>query len=134
MRSKHSRPNEESVRAAYEAVNTHWSHAEMERWQILYNFLTANSIIILAWSAIYSSSVRIRTPVLLTLSIGGIVFSILWLIIERRANKFVKQYGELGEKVEKQLHLQAFGLFHGGEKIRMDEHFGTFIPSRHFVL
>jgi hypothetical protein len=142
-------PTESDVLAAYQAVNQHWSHAEQERWSILYNFLTANTILLLAWAAIFSSTTPIRGSALMVLSLSGILISLLWLTIGSRVNMFIKRYGELGETIENQLHLHAIGPFHVGEiirkkersdeskrnrKLNLTERLGTIIPSRTFVL
>jgi len=149
MSTQDNEPTEEAVLAAYQAVNQHWSHAEQERWSILYNFLTANAVLLVAWAAIYSSQNHTKTLILVVLSLGGVAISFLWLTIGSRVNSFIKRYGQLGEMVEKKLHLHALGSFHSGETIRSDEHLesgkgrgkrpllerlGAFIPSRVFVL
>ena len=145
MTNNDIKPKQNELLASYQAVNQHWAHAEQERWSVLYNFLTANMILILAWCAIYSSQILWRWVVLLTLSFAGFVFSILWLTISSRVNVFIKHYGQLGEQVESALHLTKHGPFHTGEKIRTDERSSTIsrdaldrlasvIPSRIFVL
>jgi len=108
MSNQHSEPTESGVFAAYQAVNQHWRHAEQERWSILYNFFTANSILLLAWAAL-SSITPTKKLALLVLSLSGVLISFLWIAIESRVNNFIKRYGELGETVENQLHLHALG-------------------------
>src|SRR5688572_22952405 len=110
---------EDVLLAAYQAVNQHWSHAEQERWSILYNFLTANTVLLVAWATIYASQNHTKTIILVVLSFGGVVISILWLTIGARVNSFIKRYGQLGEMVEKKLHLDSLGPFHSGETIRL---------------
>jgi len=143
MNDKQNKLTDAEVQAAYEAVNRHWSHAEQERWSILYNFLIANSIFLLAWVAVYASPVYVKLPMLLVLSTGGVLISLLWLIIGCRVNVFIKRYGELGEEVENLLNLRVLGPFHRGEMIRANEQrcwatpmewVGRWIPSRVFVL
>lgn len=149
MNKEQNKPTNAEVQAAYEAVNQHWSHAEQERWSILYNFLMASTILLLAWATVYASAVSVKLPVLLVLSAGGVLISLLWPIIGCRVNLFIRRYGELGEKVENLLHLQDLGPFHRGETIRAEEQVnvtkqrcqitamervGRLIPSRVFVL
>lgn len=108
----------------------------------------ANTILLLAWAAVYASVVSVKLPVLLVLSAGGVLISLLWLIIGCRVNVFIRRYGELGEKLENLLHLQDLGPFHRGEMFRAKgqvnnkqrcrvtamEQVGRWIPSRVFVL
>jgi hypothetical protein len=125
MSTQHSEPKEDGIRAVYDAVNKHWSHAEQLRWSILYNFLTANSILVVAWAAIYSQKSTEKT-ILITLPVVGFIMSILWCLLEHRANTFVKGYGELGGEVEKQLPLGLghLGPFKRGEEIREGKYVG----------
>lgn len=149
MNSEGQEPEEDSIIGAYQAVNQHWSHAEQVRWSILYNFLMANTILLLAWAAVFGSASSAKTPVLLVLSFAGAVISVLWVTIGCRVNTFVKRYGELGELLEDRLHLHSLGPFHRGEQIREEEKtnkpkqgatrslmeiVGALIPTRVFVL
>jgi hypothetical protein len=149
MSTENSEPASNRDLAAYEAVRQHWAHAEQERWQILYNFLTANSILVLAWAAIFASQTPYKSLVLIGLSVAGIIMSVLWLVIEARVNIFIKGYGKLGEDIEKKLLLDKSGPFHLGQIIRGEERpvaekgngehdliwrIVGFIPSRFFVI
>jgi len=134
-----------SIESAYQAINQHWAHAEQERWSILYNFLTASSILLLAWATIFGTDAStIRATVLALLSLGGMIISGLWIMIGCRVNTFIRKYGELGEAAEVRLHIDGLGPFHGGENLRHDKRgpkttadtlqwVGTLIPSRYFV-
>ena len=112
---------ENSFITSYQAVNQHWTHAEQERWSILYNFLMASTILLLAWSAIYASENSWKWIALISFSFVGFLTSIMWLMIGARVNKFIKRYGELGEKIEEKLKLYEYGPFYCGQKIRADE-------------
>lgn len=90
MNAQDSEPNDKEVLAAYQALNQHWSHAEQERWSMLYNFLMANTILLLAWAAVYASQIPTKTPVLAVLTLGGAAISVLWLTFGARVNTFSK--------------------------------------------
>jgi hypothetical protein len=145
MSTQQNELNEEAIRAAYQAVNQHWSHAEQERWSILNNFLTASMVLLLAWAAISTSQTPWKTSVLAALSLGGVAITLLWSILLCRANAFIREYGQLGEKLEAQLHLGDLGSFRRGEGIRTGERhggkgggtmdqLGSLIRAREFVL
>jgi hypothetical protein len=53
MCEKVQAPNEDSV---YSAISQHWVHSEQTRWTLLSNFLTANSILLLAWATIFADA------------------------------------------------------------------------------
>ena len=53
----------------YAVASQHWVHAEQTRWWILYDFLMANSILILAWATIYTA--KSSSPALYVLSLAG---------------------------------------------------------------
>lgn len=144
-----STPDKEALAAtasSYQGLIQLLVHAEQERWAILYNFLTANTILILAWAALFVA--RMPQPdtqrfALACMAGTGFVISILWLLIETRANAFVRGYGELGEATEDLLGIGEMGAFHRGEAVRNAPttfSFRTaitwgahFLPSRHFL-
>lgn len=113
--------NEKKISTAYQAANQHWTHAEQVRWSILYNFLMASSILLLAWSTIYTNKCSLGTLTLHLFSAVGFLISIMWLMIGSRVNKFIKRYGALGEKLEDGLDLKEYGPFHCGQLIRSEE-------------
>lgn len=99
----------------YSVASQHWVHAEQTRWWILYDFLMANSILILAWATIYAGAKS--SPVLYVLSIAGFLLSILWLGLSKRANGYVDMYGELGKLAEEKTPA-IFGPFSRATKYR----------------
>ncbi|HSL83828.1 MAG TPA: hypothetical protein VLF66_13715, partial [Thermoanaerobaculia bacterium] len=108
--------------ATYQAVNQHWAHAEQERWAILYNFLMASTILLLAWAAVFASEPSLlRRIVLAVLALAGATISLLWVTIGCRVSSFIRVYGELGEQVERQLGIGSVGPFHAGERLRIEE-------------
>lgn len=95
-------------RAVYSATSDHWVHAEQMRWTILYNFLVGNTILLVAWSTLYSalvqkpSSLGVRI-VLIGLCVAGFFGSVVWAFLEQRANRFAEQYFRAGLCLERQL-------------------------------
>ena len=138
--------SEAQMVAAYDAVNRHWAHAEQERWAILYNFLMASTILLLAWAAVFASQQSLlRRVVLVVLAVAGALVSLLWVTIGCRVNTFIRIYGELAEDVEARLGIGVVGPFHAGERLRLGEkqnpgggtrmdQWGRRITSRHFVV
>jgi len=81
------------------------AHAESTTWNRLYNFLTANSILILAWATIFTSDASINTEVLkkiilLVISIMGGLMGIFWAALGARGRKYVDKYIEIGSYLE----------------------------------
>ena len=48
---------EEWRASLYQAAVQHWSHAEQVRWTLLYNYLMASTILLLAWATVFASAV-----------------------------------------------------------------------------
>jgi hypothetical protein len=103
----------------YQVTSQHWAHAEQIRWTLLYNLLVTNTILVLAWAAIFSTSTRTVTTrmALICLCVVGAVVSSLWVFLERRANGFSRRYTELGQEVEKSLRVDR-GPFQAAESHR----------------
>jgi len=87
----------------YQTITDHWQHAEDIRWTLLNNYFVGSSILLLAWTALFTSHPRsfIVGPLLLGLSLLGVFISSLWVCIQFRANGFVETYIEQGVKWEK---------------------------------
>jgi hypothetical protein len=96
-------------RTVYSAASDHWVHAEQMRWTILYNFLVGNTILLVAWSTLYStliekpSSLGVRI-VLIGLCVAGFFGSVVWAFLEQRANRFAEEYFRAGLSLERRLH------------------------------
>ncbi len=87
--------------ALYQTASQQWSHAEQIRWTLLYNYLMASTILLLAWSAVFASSCsREKAIVLVLLSLGGAGLSGLWVALGLRATGFVRKYAEAGLTLE----------------------------------
>jgi hypothetical protein len=47
---------EESIQDnLYQAASEQWAHAEQIRWTLLYNYLTASMILLLAWTTVFAA-------------------------------------------------------------------------------
>lgn len=96
---------EDPKASLYEAAVQHWSHAEQIRWTLLYNYLMASTILLLAWATVFASALpgAISWPkrfALVTLPIGGLVLSVLWIALGLRASSFVEMYTRVGRALE----------------------------------
>jgi hypothetical protein len=91
-----------SPSVVYPIVSQHWAHAEQVRWTLLYNFLMASTILLLAWATIFagSSSPRVKTAVLFLLCVAGFLLSVVWVALGQRGSSFVRMYAELGRRLE----------------------------------
>jgi hypothetical protein len=110
-------PNTDTV--IYQVTSQHWAHAEQIRWTLLYNLLVANTILLLAWAAIFATNVRPAGAwlTLTCLSFVGLCVSLLWIFLQRRANGFSMMYTNLGQEVEKSLAANQ-GPFRAAEEYR----------------
>lgn len=97
-----SRTSPEDLRTLYQAAGQHWAHAEQIRWTLLYNYLMASTILLLAWAAVLAagSPAAIRKPTLVLLAFAGVVISVLWVGLAARANSYVRAYAKLSLNLE----------------------------------
>ncbi len=118
---------------AYSVAAQHWVHAEQTRWLILYDFLMANSILILAWATLFAGSgdLTVRKPFLFLLSIAGFILSLLWVGLSHRASGFVDMYGHLGLSAE-ELNPAIIGPFTRGNAYRLG--LGSLLTSRKVLI
>jgi hypothetical protein len=93
----------DKLNSAYEATVDHWTHAEDTRWSLLNNYLTGNSILILAWAALFTSQAPYRRFLCAVLAVGGLFISILWAGLSHRGNGFIHMYANLGISIENEL-------------------------------
>ncbi len=91
--------------ATYQAASQHWAHAEQIRWTLLYNYLMASTILLLAWATIFAAqgSITSRDWILAALAAAGALLSALWVALGARATGFVKMYAATGEGLEANL-------------------------------
>jgi hypothetical protein len=84
----------------YQVTSQHWAHAEQIRWTLLYNYLMASTILLLAWATIFTTSHQWRQFVLFLLSLSGVLISSIWIALGIRASRFVDMYAQLGRMYE----------------------------------
>ena len=77
--------------AIYQSATQVWVHAEQIRWTLLYNYLMAASILLLAWVAVFTSG-HPKRWVLMLLAIAGAAMSAIWILLETRANRFADRF------------------------------------------
>ncbi len=89
----------------YQSAGHHWAHAEQIRWTLLYNYLMAGTILLLAWAAVFASvaSPGALKPALIVFATAGVIVSTLWFGLALRANAFVRAYANLGLKLEQDI-------------------------------
>lgn len=77
------------------ACQTNWQ-VENHRWHLLYNYLVATSVLILAWSGVFvltpdgeSDLATLRAVVVAILPAAGLALSVGWALVEYRAGCYV---------------------------------------------
>ena len=76
-------------------------HAESISWNRLYNFLTCNAILLVAWATIYASEPDNPGLVAMALfCIVGAVSGIVWVELGRRGREYLRQYIEQATQLE----------------------------------
>jgi ADP-ribose pyrophosphatase YjhB (NUDIX family) len=83
----------------YQAASQHWAHAEQIRWTLLYNYLMASTILLLAWATVFASSSS-HPKVQVVFAAAGAALSALWVALGARATAFVSMYTETGRSLE----------------------------------
>src|SRR6266545_4516598 len=94
--------NRLSALTIYQAATSHWTHAEQIRWTLLYNYLMASTILLLAWSTLFANH-RANpgaTLLLAVISSAGAIISVVWILLGIRATGFVAAYHKLGLSLE----------------------------------
>jgi hypothetical protein len=92
-----------SLKDLYSALTQLVIHAESISWNRLYNFLTCNCILLLAWSTISASEPACpgKTAMVLMCLVGGIS-GIAWWELGRRGRAFLDHYGNHAKRLEEQ--------------------------------
>jgi hypothetical protein len=94
------------VRDAHEAVAGYARQVENRAWQALYNFLTANSILVLAWGALYTRDYQRPSGtwsvdgLMFGLSVVGFLLSVAWASFGVRNCAYNKAWAEQLERME----------------------------------
>jgi hypothetical protein len=103
----------------YQMLTTHWAHADQQRQTLLYNFLTAGSVLIIAWVTVFNFPSTIRAFFLsAAISIIGIVASLLWWRIGIRSNGYIDMYERVGREIERDMENPNTWPFHHREQYR----------------
>lgn len=127
------RVDDSAFNLVYPAASDHWTHAEQVRWTLLYNFLMAITILLLAWAAVAGATIEpvsAKRLVLLSLCIGGFILSLVWLGLALRAGRFVHHYAEFGRFLEID-RLNVEGPFRSVEAFRKKiDGPAALVPSR----
>ncbi|MBI1930490.1 hypothetical protein HYR99_40380 [Candidatus Poribacteria bacterium] len=90
----------QSRMTVYQVAAQQWAHAEQIRWTLLYNYLMASTILLLAWATVFTSNQPLRGVILAILAIGGTFLSVLWVALGARASGFVAMYARVGVTLE----------------------------------
>lgn len=88
------------ILSLYQVAAQHWAHAEQIRWTLLYNYLMASTLLLLAWATVFTCSQPWRQPVLIALAGTGVAVSGVWVALGARASSFVTMYTDLGRSIE----------------------------------
>lgn len=101
----------------YKAFAEHWKHTDQIRQLLLYNFLMASTILVAGWGVLYAMPAK---PALLlkSLSILGVILSVLWLIIARRATGYYDMYETEARRVECEFFEPRSWPFHARQTFR----------------
>jgi hypothetical protein len=92
-----------SVKEAYPSLIQLVIHAETITWNRFYNFLMANSILVLAWATLFASSKAdwlTGKVVLSAISLSGAVSGIAWAALSVRGRRFLFDFVSLGQLIE----------------------------------
>lgn len=130
--NKMNKPNRNTVSAGeiYSSILQLVNYAESTTWNRLYNFLMANSILILAWATIYvsQSKTHIKTIVMVAICVIGAISGFFFGLLGIRGRLILKEYIKLGRSIEAKpkfwpIDLQEHKLFTDIERIRDQTHF-----------
>jgi hypothetical protein len=87
----------------YSALVQLLTGAEATRWNRFYNYLTANSLLVLAWATLYDVPLNTpKTAVLVAISVIGSAGGLAWAMLGYRSTRFHDAYMRLGKHMEMQ--------------------------------
>ncbi len=77
-------------------------HAESITWNRFYNYLTGNSILVLAWATIFSSDQRriLRSLVMVGICLLGGLSGLAWAGLGKRGRAFLNKFVDLSAGLE----------------------------------
>lgn len=117
--------NWKTMLEAHGVVAGYARQVENRAWTALYNFLTGNSILILAWAALYT---RTKAPMencgadtlLLALAFVGLFLSLGWSSFGARNCAYNASYAEQLERIERNADWMRNQLLPRSELVRKD--------------
>jgi len=94
----------ETRRVVYQVASQLWNTSEQVRWSVLYNYLMASTILLLAWATMFGSNApgRARPLILLLLAAGGALLSGIWAAFLLR-DTFVDRFEQVALRAERDL-------------------------------
>jgi hypothetical protein len=100
-----------TAKEAYLALVQLIIHAESTTWNRFYNFLMGNSILVVAWAALFASNSKSdATPVLVTICLLGAFGGIAWAALAVRGRRNLNEFVELGKLIEAESSLWTTAL------------------------
>ena len=76
-------------------------HAENVSWNRFYNFLVFNTILVLAWAAVWvSTPAQPKTVFLITICVLGGISGIFWAALGYRGRAFLYEYTKMAAAIE----------------------------------
>src|SRR5438552_2911872 len=87
----------------YAAIIQMVIHAETISWNRFYNFLMGNSVLVVAWAAVFSSqAVSVLVSIVLSvICLFGVCSGIVWAELGKRSREHVDKHFNQGRDVEK---------------------------------
>ncbi len=94
------------ISALYSAAIQLTVHSDANSWARLYNFLTANSILMLGWATVYepASAPGGRADLPLAVALGGLALSLVWAPSGSRNRRLHRRWGDVAKVLEEKDH------------------------------
>ena len=96
------------------------THSEQVRWTRLNTLLVVNSILVVAWAAVFAGTQDFahKSWLLTLLCLPGVVFGVLWAFLGSRSSRYLEAFHRKAEEIETRFPQDQIKLFHLSEKIR----------------
>jgi hypothetical protein len=94
---------DDDARLLYQVAAQLWAHSEQIRWSLLYDYLMASTILLLAWATVFASPLAhgtARAIILVLLAAGGTLISFVWTAFVLRDSTFVDMFENVGVQAE----------------------------------
>lgn len=95
-----------SIKEVFQTITILVDNAENTRWNRFYNYLMANSILILSWATIFTSQAKSKIQpdtsnlVMVLICILGAFSGVAWSVLGYRGSNFLWMYSGLGKSIE----------------------------------